>query len=345
MIIKVDNERKKVLQEEKEKLLKSLQSKKEDERDYYEKVKDGIEKDRWYRKYDRDNNEFTAFDLREENDEGYFDDDDFYVNYKEKSDPWYESVKDQAKEMELLGRKTKRNEKKKSNREWAGEGEGESSSSNEALNEKEEKEISRYGDEDLYYIEEKVTAEESKVIKDKIKENRLILADMLINNKETVNQAIKRLKPITKVVSKRKDIKDNKAEGQKYKTNDDKENKPKLTEAFNSLLSIISSLTELAYFDVYSDSIDKIIRDYGENSIIKWKYKTISLKDSKEEQFGTFTMDQMLEWNKMNYFNNNSSIQFLFCSIDPRDSVDDTNSNQNEIWFDKNDPLFKLYFK
>ena len=62
------------------------------EREFMYNLKNGNYKDNKFIKYDGDI-EFTPFDLKEENEEGYFDDDYNYIKRKEEYDPWYESVK------------------------------------------------------------------------------------------------------------------------------------------------------------------------------------------------------------------------------------------------------------
>ena len=75
----------------------------EDEEEMIKQRKNGKHKDKNFIKYDPDSKiEFTPFDLKEERDEGYFDNDNFYIQKKEQLDPWYESVKDEVKEKEKI---------------------------------------------------------------------------------------------------------------------------------------------------------------------------------------------------------------------------------------------------
>jgi hypothetical protein len=131
-----------------------------------------------------------------------------------------------------------------------------------------------YGEEDLYYKEEKISEQELKDINDQVRDYRIKLLKY-VENKETVQKTIQRLKPKSK--------------------ND--ENKKK----FDELLDIISKLTELSYFDVYTDTIDKIKSKYKFDEVdankykeLKWKYRMITSKAIKE--FGPFTTDQIQEW-------------------------------------------------
>ena len=183
---------------------------------------------------------------------------------------------------------------------------------------------SRYGEEDLYYKEEKITREELKEIKDEVKNNRIKLVPLLNTEKETVSQALQRLKPKENKPQMRNQRK------KEIKKEDNSNNK----EAFDKLLEIVSKLTELSYFEVYSDSVNKIIRDYGENSILLFKYKTITTENKKEEIFGDFTYDQMTEWISKKYFENTKQITFEFMVIDPRER------NKEEYWFNDKDKLY-----
>ncbi len=155
----------------------------------------------------------------------------------------------------------------------------------EEVNEEADVDYNYYGEEDLYYKDDKISEQELNDINDEVKKYRIKLLNYL-GKKETVQKAITRLKPKNK--------------------ND--ENKMK----FDELLDIISKLTELSYFDVYSDTIDKIKSKYNtkdseinsENkpTELKWKYKTIAGKTVKE--FGPFSTAQIQEWYDKVYFNN-----------------------------------------
>ena len=286
----------------------------EDEEEMIKQMKNGKHKDKNFIKYDPDSKiEFTPFDLKEERDEGYFDNDNFYIQKKEQLDPWYESVKDEVKEKEKI--KEIEHMKEKDNSDDNDEKEEKSSESEN---------YSRYGEEDLYYKEEKITKEELNQIKDEVKINRIKLVLLLSNEKETVSQALQRLKGNKPQMRNQR------------KNNVQKEENSNMKEQFDKLLEIVSKLTELSYFEVYSDSVYKIIRDYGEKSILLFKYKTITA-DKKEEIFGTFTYTQMTEWISKKYFENTEQISFEFMVIDPREKSD-------EIWFNDKSPLYKEYF-
>ena len=75
------------------------------------------------------------------------------------------------------------------------------SSSKKSKEEEEEKDLQFYGDEDLYYKEEKLKLNEIKDIKENIKILRLKLLKFFKNKEETVNNIIKRIKP--KVIPKK----------------------------------------------------------------------------------------------------------------------------------------------
>ena len=258
------------------------------------------------------------FDLREENEEGYFDGNDFYIEKKEQFDPWYESVKDEAKKKEMLAHKRNKDD--------------DDSDKSEENQEKPDVDYSKYGEEDLYYVEEKVTPKELQQIKADIKKHRISLAPLL-NDKETVNQALKRLKPKKPPALKNKKMKSQEAKKEE-------EPSPKDKEKFDKLLDLISKLTELSFFDVYTDTREKIFRAYGENAILEWKYKTIVKggkdEEKKEEVFSTFTGEQISEWDKKDYFTETPTLEFEFCVENP------LNSSKSE-WFKKSSELFKKY--
>ena len=99
-------------------------------------LKNGNYKDNKFIKYDGDI-EFTPFDLKEENEEGYFDDDYNYIKRKEEYDPWYESVKDEIEKKEMLQRKIKRNEdnnENNDNKNFDNNNESNNDSDNEEIN-------------------------------------------------------------------------------------------------------------------------------------------------------------------------------------------------------------------
>ena len=288
------------------------------EKEFMYNLKNGNYKDNKFIKYDGDI-EFTPFDLKEENEEGYFDDDYNYIKRKEEYDPWYESVKDEIEKKEMLQRKIKRNEENYENKNFDNNNESNNSDDNEintnTKNKKDKKEkneiknkkddndddISKYGDEDLYYKEEKITKDEINEIKNEVEENRIKLIPFL-QNKESINKALKRLKPKNK--------------------NEDKTQ-------FNELLNLISKLTELSYFDVYTDTIDNIIKDYGIENLYLWKYKTII--NNEEQIFESFSTKTIKKWIKENYFTETENIKFYFILINPINK--DKNKDSN-IWFD-----------
>lgn len=146
-----------------------------------------------------------------------------------------------------------------------------------------------YGEEDLYYKEEKITKEDLNEIYEEIKKNRLKLVDYL-DEEETVQTAIKRLKPLPKKVNKKLKIDADQAEDEMNK----KENETK----FKELIDIISKLTELSYFDVYSDTIEKVTKSYGVKGILKWKYRTVTKTEEKENivEYGPFKTEEIKSW-------------------------------------------------
>ena len=287
---------------------------------FIKSMKEGKYRDKHFHRFSKhhDGIEFTAFDLREENEEGHFDENMNYIPNKEKFDPWYESVKDEIRQKELLKYK-----RKKIN--------DDSESESQSEDDKDE-EYSKYGDEDLYYKEEKLTKEEGEQIKKEVKENRLKLIPLLKDEKETVNQAIKRLKNKqnnNKVKNKNKNIK-------KEKNKENKDDK------FNLLLGIVSKLTELSFFDVYSDTIIKMAKDYGIENVFLWKYKTIEInkdtKDKKENIYGEYNTYTIKEWIKQKYFESpNQDLEFQFMFIDPLNK----NNINSKKWFNRDNILYK----
>ena len=287
---------------------------------FIKSMKEGKYKDKHFHRFSKqhDGIEFTAFDLREENEEGHFDENMNYIPNKEKYDPWYESVKDEVRQKELLKHKRKKITEE---------------SDNESENEDDkDEEYSKYGDEDLYYKEEIITKEESDQINKDIKINRLKLICLLKDEKETVKQAIQRMKnKNVKNKEKNKKIKNN----SKIKNNDNQDK-------FNTLLGIISKLTELSYFDVYSDNVTKIAKDYGMENAFLWKYKIIEIdKDKngkKESIYGDYDTYTMREWAKQKYFESpdkTTEFQFMFVDI-----LNKKNINANK-WFGSDNILYK----
>ena len=286
---------------------------------YMKSMKEGKYRDKHFQRFSKDNDgvEFTAFDLREENEEGHFDKNMNYIPNKEEYDPWYESVKDEVRQKELLKHKRKKDDNNLEE-------------NNEKENDKDE-EYSKYGDEDLYYKEEKITKEESDAINNEIKINRVKLVQLLINDKETVKQAINRLK------KEKTEIKNNKNKKKKIKNKIEDSSEDK----FNNLLNIVSKLTELSFFDVYSDTINKIAKDYGIEYIFLWKYKIIEKNEkNKESIYGDYDTCTMREWIKQKYFessDDNTSFLFMF-----KDVLNKNNINANK-WFSNQDNLYKQY--
>ena len=288
---------------------------------FIKSMKEGKYRDKHFHRFSKhhDGIEFTAFDLKEENEEGHFDENFNYIPNKEKYDPWYESVKDEIRQKELLKHKRKNKN---------------DASDSESQNEDEDKddEFSKYGDEDLYYKEEKITKEEGEQINKDIKINRFKLIPLLKDQNETVKQAIQRLKS-----------KNNKT-NLKNKKSKKEDNKPKSDDKFNILLGIVSKLTELSYFDVYSDTINKIAKNYGVENVLIWKYKLIENKDNenkKENIYGNYDTYTMKEWAKQKYFESpdkNTEFQFMF--IDP---LNNKNIKANK-WFNCQNILYKKYF-
>ena len=180
------------------------------------------------------------------------------------------------------------------------------SSSKKSKEEEEEKDLQFYGDEDLYYKEEKLKLNEIKDIKENIKILRLKLLKFFKNKEETVNNIIKRIKP--KVIPKKNLPTINKRKNtpvnleNTLKIEDNKKNE----ENFKELLELISKLTELSHFDIYEDSYNKLVKDYGEGYLIKWKYRIIQNKKDDSDiinEYGEFTTNQILEWeNNVNNF-------------------------------------------
>ena len=287
---------------------------------FIKSMKEGKYRDKHFRRFSKNNDgvEFTAFDLREENEEGHFDKNMNYIPNKEEYDPWYESVKDEIREKELLKHKRKKDDK---------------DSEDKSDKDDNDEEYSKYGDEDLYYKEEKITKEENDAINNEIKINRVKLVPLLINDKETVKQAINRLKKdnISKIKNKK---------NKKIKINNDNDNTKE--DKFNNLLNIVSKLTELSFFDVYSDNICKIAKDYGIEYTFLWKYKIIEINENKKENvYGDYDICTMKEWIKQKYFDSpDDKTTFLFKF---KDILNKNNIDANK-WFDCNDKLYKKYF-
>ena len=183
-------------------------------------------------------------------------------------------------------------------------------------NEKEEedendKDFAYYGEEDLYYKEEKISTDEAKQIEEEIKKYRIMLIDYL-NETESVQQALGRLKSksskinnlnINKYKPQRKKIKteevDFKKEGDTINHSKLNEEQIKNEKLFKELLEIISKLTELSYFNVYSDTYDKIVNKYGQHSVAQWMYRTVlTNQDGNQEisDYGPFSSAEIKSW-------------------------------------------------
>ena len=111
-------------------------------------------------------------------------------------------------------------------------------------------------------------------------------------------------------------------------------------ECFN-VLNIVSKLTELSFFDVYSDNLIKIAKDYGVEYTFLWKYKIIENgEDKKENIYGDYDICTMKEWNEQKYFESpDDNIIFLFMF---KDILNKNNISANK-WFDKDNILYKKY--
>ena len=177
-------QKKSIKEEQEEKDYNSEEDENFNDANFIKSMKEGKYRDKHFRRFSKQNDgiEFTAFDLREENEEGHFDKNMNYIPNKEEYDPWYESDKDEVRQKELLKHKREKDEK-----------DSDEKSENDDDNDNDE-EYSKYGDEDLYYKEEKITKEENDAINKEIKINRVKLISLLIDEKETVKQAINRLK-------------------------------------------------------------------------------------------------------------------------------------------------------
>lgn len=87
---------------------------------------------------------------------------------------------------------------------------------------------------------------------------------------------------------------------------------------FKELLDVISKLTELSHFNVYSDTYSKILSKYGKFDIAQWMYRTIvKLDDDKLEinEYGPFSSEEIKSWLKQvkkNFILNFNSC-FIFC--------------------------------
>ena len=317
------NNTEKVQEEKEEKDYNSDEDEQFNDDKFMKSMKEGKYRDKHFHRFSKhhDGVEFTAFDLREENEEGHFDENMNYIPNKEKFDPWYESVKEEIRQKELLKHKRKKIT--------------EISDSDSQNEDDKDEEYSKYGDEDLYYKEEKITKEESDQINKEIKINRIKLIPLLKDEKENVKQALQRLKNKNKKNDKKLNKKNKEIKNDKNIdiNKDDK---------FNNLLGIVSKLTELSYFDVYSDTIFKIAKDYGVENIFLWKYKIIEKdkdnKDNKETVYGDYDTLTMKEWVKQKYFESNEeNMEFQFKFVD---KLNKNNINANK-WFNSENILYK----
>jgi hypothetical protein len=163
-----------------------------------------------------------------------------------------------------------------------------------------EKDFQYYGDEDLYYKEEKLEIKELEEIKEKIKNLRIKLIKFFISESESINDVIKRLKPKPAQQKKTINVRKNKAteiKASEANLNLNDQQSKKNEERFKELLDLISQLTELSYFDVYYDSYSKILRDYGEKPLIKWRYRVVPENKESLNEYGEFTSNQIKDWN------------------------------------------------
>ncbi len=75
-------------------------------------------------------------------------------------------------------------------------------------------------------------------------------------------------------------------------------------------------MTELSYFNVYSDTYDKIKESYGKKSLLKWYYRTIILQTdtstSEIHEYGPFTTDQIKSWIDQKLLDDTDKIKIKF---------------------------------
>jgi len=191
-------------------------------------------------------------------------------------------------------------------------------------------EIQFYGEEDLYYKKETISKEVLDEINIEIKLNRLKLIDFLTLD-ETVSQALLRLKP----KSIKKDLKKHNKK-QKIELEIESESlSDNKGEEFKELLEIISKLTELSYFDVYSDTKKKIEISYGYKSLLKWNYKTIINENDKKPdivEYGPFYTYQIRSWidKKLLEETDNMKIEFKILNLE---------NNENNYWLSRESPV------
>jgi hypothetical protein len=233
------------------------------------------------------------------------------------SDPWYDSVKDEIKEKEI---KTflnkKRNGENTDEADTVGDRDFEDRFKKKV--DEEEKDFAYYGEEDLYYQEEKLTTKELNEIKDEVKANRLKLMIYLKEN-ETVQQAINRLRPSKPQQHKNK----------KQKVDDivvTAEDKVEQEKKFKGVLDIVSKLTELSFFDVYTDNREKIESAYGKQS---WRYRVKDVMANTYTEYGPYTGSEIKDW-----YNRK-------CFVDTADQKFEFNIDGNNEWFSSLHPLFK----
>lgn len=197
----------------------------------------------------------------------------------------------------------------------------------------EDKDFALYGEEDLYYKEEKISKDEIQQIEDEIKKYRIKLLDYLYDE-ETVQQAISRLKLKSQKKLENKNVNKFKPQRKKQKSEETDNNlkeknlhnysciesnsktkeisdlnieanaedeRIKNEKLFKELLDVISKLTELSHFNVYSDTYSKILTKYGKFEIAQWMYRTIvKLDDGKLEinEYGPFSSEEIKSWLK-----------------------------------------------
>lgn len=126
----------------------------------------------------------------------------------------------------------------------------------------------------------------------------MVIIDLIL---ETVQQAINRLKPKTvlKQSIKKKNVrKSTQQETIEKESKESSELNLENKENFEKIMNIVSNLTELSYFDVYSDTKSKIISELGPLKLIDWFYRIKMKNDDSETVYGPFTIPQIKEWEK-----------------------------------------------
>ena len=70
---------------------------------------------------------------------------------------------------------------------------------------------------------------------------------------------------------------------------------------FKELLEVVSKLTELSFFNVYSDCYENIKKSYGIANLIKWKYRTVPAAEQDDlnkdfKEYGEFSTEEIKSW-------------------------------------------------